>query len=99
MVIHVATMRIYYINIQNKTKCVDDAILWDDNIEESFWSAVHWLDTCGKNGVTLNPPKFVFAADEVEFAGFEITATDVTCKAQSQVPPDNHRFPNPEKSD
>jgi len=64
-------------NIQNKTKCVDDAILWDDNIEESFWSAVQWLDTCGKNGVTLNPPKFVFAADEVEFAGFEITATDV----------------------
>ena len=27
-------------DIQNKTKCVDDAIIWDDSIEESFWSAV-----------------------------------------------------------
>lgn len=30
----------------------------------------------GKNGITLNPTKFVFAADEVEFAGFEVTLND-----------------------
>jgi hypothetical protein len=80
-------------DIQNKTKCVDDAIIWDDSIEESFWSAVKWLQICGTNGVTLNPPKFVFAADEVEFAGFEITLTDVRpCKKYLQTIID---FPTP----
>ena len=32
---------------------------------------------CGNNGITLNPSKFVFAQDNVEFAGFEITPTSV----------------------
>ena len=35
------------------------------------------LDTCVRNGVTINPEKFVFAADTVEFAGFEITLDKV----------------------
>ena len=64
-------------DITQKTKCIDDALLWADDIEESFWQAINWLEVCGKNGVTLNPQKFVFAADDVEFAGFEITLTDV----------------------
>ncbi len=63
--------------IPNKTKCVDDVLLWADTIEESFFQAVQWLDTCGNNGITLNPDKFVFAADTVEFAGFEITSDSV----------------------
>jgi len=64
-------------DIQNKTKCVDDALLWSDSIEESFHQAVQWLDTCGRNGITLNPDKFVFAEDEVDFAGFRITRENV----------------------
>ena len=69
-------------HIPNKTKCVDDTLLWADTIEESFWQAVDWLDVCGRNGIILNPPpKFIFAADDVEFAGFEVTLTDVRpCK-------------------
>ena len=64
-------------DIANKTKCVDDVLLWADSINDSFFQAVQWLDTCGRNGVTLNPDKFVFAEDEVEFAGFEITSESV----------------------
>ena len=64
-------------DISQKTKCVDDALLWDDTIEESFYHTVDFLDTCGNNGVTLNPPKFTFARSTVEFAGFEITPTTV----------------------
>ena len=65
-------------DIPNKTKIVDDTLLWADNIEDSFWQAVNWLNICGRNGITLNPrPKFVFAADEVEFAGFIITPSTV----------------------
>ena len=60
-------------SIPNKTKCVDDTLLWSDTIEESFLQAANWLDTCGRHGITLNPEKFRFAQDEVEFAGFEIT--------------------------
>ena len=60
-------------DIPKKTKCVDDALLWGDNIEESFFQACHWLETCGNNGITINPEKFVFAQDCVEFTGLEIT--------------------------
>ena len=69
-------------HIPNKTKCVDDTLLWADTVEERFWQAVNWLDVCGRNGIILNPPpKFTFAADDVEFAGFEVTLTDVRpCK-------------------
>ena len=64
-------------DIPCKTKCVDDALLWDKSIEDAFWHAVDWLDTCGHNGVTLNPPKFSFAQTCTEFAGFEIQPTAV----------------------
>ena len=63
--------------IPNKAKCVDDTLLWSDSIEESFFQACNWLDTCGRNGITLNPEKFRFAEDKVEFAGFEITTDTV----------------------
>ena len=64
-------------NIPNKSKCIDDTIMWSNNIEDSFYQAVNWLDVCGKNGIVLNPDKFVFAQDSVEFAGFEITSNSV----------------------
>ena len=48
-----------------------------DTLEGSFFHAVEWLDICGRNGITLNPRKFTFGADVVEFAGFEITPDSV----------------------
>ena len=64
-------------NIPQKTKCVDDTLLWSNTVEESFFQAVNFLDTCGHNGVTLNPAKFTFARSTTEFAGFDITPTTV----------------------
>lgn len=64
-------------DISRKTKCIDDALLWSDSMEEAFFQAVEWLDICGLNGITLNPSKFVFAKETVEFAGFQITPTSV----------------------
>ena len=65
----------------NKTNCVDDTLLWSDTIEESFFQATNWLDICGRHGITLNPEKFHFSQDEVEFAGFEITRDTIRpCK-------------------
>ena len=64
-------------DIPNKTKCVDDTLMWSSSIEESFHQAVRWLDRCGWNGITLNIEKFVFAKENVEFTGFEITNSSV----------------------
>ena len=64
-------------DVQNKTKCVDDVLLWADTIEQSFFQTVEWLDRCGRNGITLNPEKFIFSQECVEFAGFEITQDSV----------------------
>ena len=33
-------------DIPNKTKCVDDVLLWADSIEESFFQTAQWLDIC-----------------------------------------------------
>ena len=64
-------------HIPNKTKCIDYTLLWANNLTESFSQAVDWLDMCGRHGITLNPDKFVFGQDTVEFAGFENTPTNV----------------------
>ena len=59
-------------DVKNKTKCVDDAILWSNSIQESFIQTCEFLTLCSKNGVVFNKKKFQFCQDEVEFAGFSI---------------------------
>merc|ERR1712062_18048 len=63
-------------DVPNKTKCVDDVLLWDKTIEESFFSTCKFLTLVSKNGVVLNPEKFVFCQDSIEFAGFIIGPDD-----------------------
>ena len=65
-------------NIPQKTKCVDDTLLWSHSIEESFWQAVNWPDVCGHNGIILNTDKFIFTSDTAEFAGFQIGPDSVS---------------------
>ena len=64
-------------HVMSKTKCVDDALIWSSDITEAFHQATEWLDICARNGITLNPAKFRFAKDRVEFAGFTVTPTEV----------------------
>ncbi len=64
-------------HVSHKTKCVDDALLWSQDLTEAFHQAVEWLHICATNGITLNPTKFRFGEDKVEFAGFTITPTEV----------------------
>ena len=54
-------------------RCVDDSILWDTDIAESFWHTFDYLKTCGDSGIVFNQKKFQFAEETVEFAGFEVT--------------------------
>ena len=55
-------------------RCVDDSLLWDSSLEESFWHTVRYITLCGEHGVVFNPSKFAFGADTVDFAGFTVTA-------------------------
>ena len=59
-------------DIQDKTKCVDDTVLWSKTVEASFFDTCQFLSRCSKNGVVFNKDKFQFCKDEVEFAGFLI---------------------------
>jgi hypothetical protein len=61
----------------NQVKCVDDTCMWSNSIEEAFFQACDWLDLCARNGITLNPRKFQFAQDTVEFAGLSVTPTSI----------------------
>ena len=80
-------------HIPNKTKCIDDALLWADTLEESFYQTVKWLDICGRHGITLNPKKFTFGEDTVEFAGFQIGLNDV--KPAKHLSEAILKFPSP----
>ena len=56
-------------------------------------SSAQWLDVCGRNGITLNPEKFVSCEDEVEFAGFRFSLKNVSpCQRYLQAIKD---FPTP----
>ena len=66
-------------DIPRKKKIIDDALLWDETIAESFFHTIDFLDTCGRNGVILNTtPKFGFARKRTEFAGFQLSPTSVS---------------------
>ena len=64
-------------DVKDKVKCVDDTLLWSNNIKESYTQAVEYLQLVGRNGIILNPKKFKFAKDEVEFAGFNISRDSI----------------------
>ena len=81
-------------DIPQKTKCVDDALLWSWSMEAAFHQTVQWLDTCGRHGIVQNPSKFCFARDVVDFAGFEITPTAV--KPCPKILQSIESFPTPQ---
>ena len=55
-------------------RCIDDGLLYDDAVEDAFWHTFDHIKLCADNGIVFNPEKFKFARDDVEFAGFEVTA-------------------------
>ena len=59
------------------TKCINDTLLWDNDIQNSFFQPVEWLEICGRNGIILNPEKFVFCPHPNSFAGHDITPSHV----------------------
>ena len=54
-------------------RIVDDSLLWDQDIETSFWHTFDYIKLGGDNGIVFNKDKFQFAQEVAEFAGFELT--------------------------
>ena len=52
------------------TRCIDDSLLWDDDIATFFWHTLSYINLCAKNGIMT---KFRFAENTIEFSGFDIT--------------------------
>ena len=64
----------YYRRFPLHSACVDDSILWDD-VMLSFWHTIRYIRLCDNNGIILNPDKFQFTKDNVEFPSFDISST------------------------
>ena len=64
-------------DVERKTKCVDDTVLWDEDMETHWWRVLKFLGLCGQNGIILNFEKFQFSQREIGFAGFRVTETEV----------------------
>lgn len=62
---------------KDKVKCVDDTCMWSDSVKAAFFQTCDWLDLCARNNVTLNPKKFQFAQDTVEFGGLTVTSNNI----------------------
>ncbi len=59
-------------SVPNRRRCIDDTLLYEENIEKLFWHTMRYIDKCSRNGIVFNPYKFEFGHDSVDFAGFEI---------------------------
>ena len=82
-------------NITNKIKEIDETLLWHENLEQCFFRTCEYLDICGRNGITMNPKKFIFGANTIEFAGFEIASDSGS--AMQETLSSNFRFPYPKE--
>ena len=74
-------------------RCVDDSLLWDNDIATSFWHTLNYIQLCAENGVVFNPDKFIFVEDTIEFAGFDVTPTGY--KPPSKMIKAIQDFPSP----
>ena len=55
-------------------RVIDDTLLYAANLEKAFTQVAEYFTLLGKNGIILNPEKFSFGKDEVDWAGIT-TAT------------------------
>ena len=63
---------------ERKLKIIDDTLLHDESIENSFFNTWDYLTLCANNGIVANQKKFQFCQDTVEFAGLTITPSRIT---------------------
>ena len=60
-----------------KERCVDDTVFYDSDLEEHWWRTIDFLMLVGRSGIVLNPEKFQFARETIEFAGFRVSQESI----------------------
>ena len=61
---------------------IDDTLLYQPDLEKAFKHVASYLTLVGRNGIVLNPEKFVFGAKEVDWAGIRLTESKVDLLAE-----------------
>ena len=64
-------------DIKDHDSCVDDSILFDDDVEQNFFKICLFLEVSAKGGCTFNPKKFQFGCEEWDFLGFHFTKNGI----------------------
>ena len=64
-------------HIQRLERCVDDNLIHDSSYEDHWWRVLDFLELAGNAGMVVNPEKFQFGEDTVDFAGFRISPDTV----------------------
>ena len=57
----------------NVVRCINDSLIWADNVKDMFDSTCRYISVCAKGGIKFNKKIFRFSQDEVEYVGFKIT--------------------------
>ena len=82
-------------DVPRKVKIVDDSLLHDKNIHDSFYHTFDFLKICEKSNVTLKESKFKFCEKDVNFAGFHLGWDSFSPSIDTLAAIKN--FPMPEK--
>ena len=61
----------------NVVRCVDDSLLWEDDLKTSFDLVCRYLSTCSRGGINFNKQKHRFAENIVEYVGFTHTRDEI----------------------
>ena len=56
---------------------MDDTIHYDSNLEDHWWRTIDFLTHIGQAGIVLNPDKFQFVEQTVDFAGFRFSSSSI----------------------
>ena len=64
-------------DVRNMKRVIDDTLLYSEDLEKAYYQVAEYLVLVGRNGIILNPDKFSFGCDEVNWAGFRLTKDKV----------------------
>ena len=64
--------------IPNTVKIVDDILTYDEDYQQHLNHVWQVLNRCKENKITLNPNKFQFAEDEVNYCGYHLNKDGIS---------------------
>ena len=64
-------------DVRNMKRVIDDTLLYSEDLEKAYYQVAEYLVLVGRNGIILNPDKFSFGCDEVNWAGVRLTKDKV----------------------